>query len=144
MHKPMIRTIALALGLASSFVAGADAQTFDGTYRGTRTITRAVSSGEQGSMPDCPGIGGKTTAIEFQVSGSTITLRYLLRSDAIFPGTFGPDGAFTISTPWPTAGGGRVVATWTGRIQGPRLQGTLFGAGGGGECHGTLSARKRS
>ncbi|HEY8267489.1 MAG TPA: hypothetical protein VIG34_02370 [Xanthobacteraceae bacterium] len=66
----MICTLALALGLASSFVARAEAQSFDGTYRGTRTITRAVLGGEQVSMPDCPGVGGKTTAIEFQVRQS--------------------------------------------------------------------------
>jgi hypothetical protein len=96
-------------------------------------------------MPDCPGVGGKTTAIEFQVNGSTITLHYLHRSDIVFTGMLGPDGAFVISTQWPTSGGGQGAVTWAGKIHGPRLQGTLFGTGpGGGQCHGTLSARKRS
>lgn len=133
----MFRPIVFAIWFGLSLVTEVTAQTFDGIYRGTRTITSAQST------PDCPGIGGTTTSIEFQVSGSTIILRYLSRSDAVFPGRVASDGTFTISTLWSTSGSGRALVNWTGRIDGTRIEGTLFGSDSTGECRGTLTARKR-
>ena len=138
----MASKIGLAAMLGVLLTTAALAQTFDGTYRGTRTITRTPAAGV--AMPDCPGIGGMTTAIEFQVTGTTIALRYMHRTETVFNGTIGPEGTFNISTVWQLPGGARATVTWSGRIQGQRLQGVLVGLAQGGECRGTLTARKQS
>ena len=134
----LIRTLIGAV-LGAALAASAQAQSFDGTYVGTRTITFS-QSGHGGPAPGCPGTGGMRTAIEFKVAGGSITLRYRLRRDVVFAGTIRPDGAFSITSPWEGA-----MVTWSGRIKGRRLQGDLVGSGpGNGSCRGTLTARKRS
>jgi hypothetical protein len=90
----LVRTIAGAI-LGAALAASAHAQNLDGVYAGTRTITHSLS-GQGGPLPNCPGVGGKRTSIEFKVAGRAIKLRYLLRSDAVFTGTIGPKGNFTI------------------------------------------------
>jgi hypothetical protein len=128
--------------LGAAIATSAQAQSFDGTYAGTRTITVSQSA-QGGPAKDCPGVGGKRTAIEFKVTGSAITLRYKLLSDTVFTGTMGSDGAFTIRAEWPP--GSRDMVTWSGRIKGQRLRGELNSSGpGGGTCRGTVTARKRS
>ncbi len=134
----LVRTM-IGVLLGAALAASAQAQSFDGTYSGTRTITLS-RSGQGGPLPGCPGTGGKRTAIEFRVAGGTITLRYLLRRDVVFTGTIRPDGAFSITSPWEGA-----MVTWSGRIKGRNLRGELNSSGpGGGVCGGTLSARMRS
>ncbi len=133
-------TIGVLLGAA--FAVSAQAQSFDGTYAGTRTITLSQSV-QGGPQLGCPGVGGKRTSVEFKVAGSAITLRYKLRSDTVFTGTIGGDGAFIIRSEWPP--GSRSMVTWSGRIEGRRLRGALAGSGpGGGTCRGTVTARKHS
>jgi hypothetical protein len=137
----LMRTMAGAV-LGAALAVSAHAESFDGTYTGTRTITHSESA-QGGPAKDCPGVGGKRTAIEFKVAGSTITLRYKLLRDTPFTGTIGSDGAFTVRAEWPP--GSRNMVTWSGRIEGRRLRGELVGAStGGGSCLGTLTARKRS
>ena len=134
----LVRTM-IGVALGAAIAASAQAQSLDGTYAGTRTITLSQSA-QGGPAKDCPGVGGKRTSIEFKVTGSAIKLQYLLRRDVTFAGTIQPDGAFSITSPW--AGG---MVTWSGRIEGRRLRGSLVGTGpGGGLCRGTLTARKRS
>jgi hypothetical protein len=134
--------IIVAFLLTAALAASAQAQSFDGTYAGTRTITYSRSA-QGGPQPNCPGVGGKRTSITFKVAGGAITLQYLLRRDALFTGRIGPGGNFTITAPWPP--GSQTSVTWSGRIEGRRLRGELVGTGpGGGVCRGTLSARKRS
>ena len=137
----LIRTL-IGVVLGAAIAASAQAQSFDGTYAGTRTITVSQSA-QGGPAKDCPGVGGKRTAIEFKVAGGTITLRYKLLSDTAFTGTIGGDGAFTIRAEWPP--GSRNTVTWSGRIKGRRVRGELNSSGpGGGICRGTVTARKRS
>lgn len=134
----LVRTMAGA-ALGAALAASAQAQGFDGTYVGTRTITLSQSA-HGGPLSDCPGTGGMRTAIEFRVAHGTITLRYLVRRDAVFTGKIRPDGAFTIIGPWAGA-----TVTWSGRIEGRRLRGKLVSTPPrGGTCRGTLSAQKRS
>jgi hypothetical protein len=136
----MISRVAIGAVLGAALAISAHAQTFDGTYVGTRTITHPLPAGQ-----DCPGIGGMRTPIEFEVTGSAITLRYRQRGDAVFRGTIGPDGSFAIATDWTTPTGDRIPVTWSGRIEGGRLEGGLLGMGPGGNvCRGTVTARRRS
>jgi hypothetical protein len=123
--------------LGAAMAIPAQAQSVDGTYKGTRTITRAVGS------VHCPPPGfTRVDPIEFQVSGTGVTVHYL-KSGYTASGTVTAAGSFTIYRPLPAVGPD-VRGTWTGQIRARQIRGRIVAKGSSGECRATFRARRRT
>jgi hypothetical protein len=141
-HTMTIR-IVIGVLLSAALTTVAHAQSFDGVYKGTRKITKDLAY-VTGTRTECQAVG-RNYPVEFHVAGSTITMRYLDYAHQV-SGTIAGDGSFKLEGLYTqhigSAGAGRPTGTWTGRIVGSRLSGTLFARLPAGECHGDFSARK--
>jgi len=130
----VIRTLISVLLSSAGFVS-AQAQSFDGSYQGSVTITKRV--GNPGH--ECPAVGGHI-AIVIRVSGGTASLTHAF---ATYPGTVNGNGKLRIQGARPTPGSGdRVSARYTGAIRGRRVSGSAVATTSAGECHGRFRARR--
>jgi hypothetical protein len=121
--------------LGAALAVSAQAQTFDGVYKGAFTVKRQV--GTPGS--ECPRVGGHI-AITINARGGSVTLTHAF---ATYSGTVDRNGRVEIRGSRPTASGaGRISTTYSGTIRRRIVSGPAFAIGPGGECHGTFSARR--
>jgi hypothetical protein len=138
----MIIRITIGVLLSAALTASVHAQSFDGTYTGTRTLTKITRTGQ--GTPNCPPVGRKTPVV-FTVANSTITA-FSREENIRSSGSLASDGSFTITYGAGFWGGGpgsgTIPVTWSGRIRGSRIQANFIVRGPAGDCIGTFSARK--
>jgi len=121
--------------LGAAMAAAAQAQSFDGTYKGSVTVTKRA--GNMGH--ECPAVGGHI-AITLRVHGSAASVTHAF---ATYPGTVNGRGQISIHGTRPTpGGGGRVAAVYTGTIRGRVASGSASATTGAGSCHGRFTARR--
>ena len=136
MRALILMTAVLALALAGA--PRANAQSFDGIYKGTnRSTEETIITG--GRVHRCPPIG-TVQRLEFRVAGQTITVATPRES---FSGTVSSDGRFTISAVPEGLGLQRGASlTWTGQIEGTQINGAFQFQGAGTICRAVFSAKK--
>jgi len=134
--------IAIGVLLGTALAASVQAQSFDGTYTGTRTLTKITRTGER--MPNCPPVGHKTPVV-FTVENSTVTA-FSPEENIRSSGPLASDGSFTITYGAGFWGGGpgsgTIPVTWSGRIRGSRILASFIVRSPAGDCIGTFTARK--
>jgi hypothetical protein len=123
-------------------ITGANAQSFDGVYKGTSTLTKIARVGQ--GIPNCPPIGHKMPIL-LNVTGARITA-VNLESNKSSSGALAADGTFKITYTAGFWGGGpgsgTIPVTWSGRIRGTRIEGSFIVSSRSGECSGTIAAGK--
>lgn len=132
-------TMALGvIGALFAFSAGANAQSFDGVYKGTMRFTEDITL--RSSRQPCTPVGTVRTPV-FRVAGSTITVTGLGES---FSGTVGSDGRFSIVTSFTDRGSrnARGSREWKGEIKGSRIEGAYQLQGPGAICRAVFSTKK--
>jgi hypothetical protein len=135
----MIRLVSvLVLMLSPAVTAAAQAQTFDGAYKGTITVTkRVLRSGDDTN--ECPRVGNRNP-VTVTVSGGAVTLTNPFTT---YSGTIAPGGKVEIRGSRLAAGGyGRVVATYTGTVRGGVIAGSGKAIGPNVECFSVFRARR--
>jgi hypothetical protein len=140
-HRSIIQAITV-LGLVASLAVGANAQSFDGVYKGTGTLTKILRTGP--GTPNCPPTGHKFPIV-ITVASPTISALNLETNKAS-SGTIAADGTFSITYGAGFWGGGSgsgpFPVTWSGSIREPRIKGTFVVQNPAGECRGVIAARK--
>jgi hypothetical protein len=130
----LIRTIIGVLSGAALAVS-AQAQSFDGTYKGSVTITKRV--GQLGL--ECPPVG-QSIPITVRMSGGSVSLTHAF---ATYPGTVDGKGNVRIHGTRPGPGGSdRISAIYSGRLRGRTVSGSAVATTTSTECHGRFSARR--
>ena len=130
--------IAISALLSVALAAAAQAQSFEGTYRGTAQLIRELVYLFGG---DTCGRGGGPVA--FQVKDSVITTRSQ-RAGLTFSAPVAGNGTFNITGSYSAGPGERsVTLEWKGTISGPRLTGTYVGYGAGSDCYFSFVATKQ-
>ena len=118
------RIATTALLLCAS-IACASAQSFDGVYKGTSTLTKILQASP--GTPHCPPVGHKIPIV-ITVASSTITA-LSLESNKTSSGRVAADRTFKITYGAGFWGGGpgsgTFPVTWSGRIRGKRIAGTF-------------------
>ena len=135
MRVPALMAVALAFGLLG--IAPAQAQSFDGVYKGTMRMTEDIIL--MSSRQPCTPVG-TVLPVEFRVTGSTVTVK---TQSGSFSGTVSSDGRFSIVTAHRgAAGGARGSREWKGTITGARIEGAYQLQGPGAICRAVFSAKK--
>lgn len=140
MRALILPAAALALSLIS--IAPAQAQSLDGTYRGTLKFTREVVHQSPGQGDTC----ARSGPIAFQVKDAVIMWRHP-RAGLTFSAPVAGDGTFAIFGSY-TGGGSGVLASGVknelkGQITGAQLIGTHIGVGRNRTCYHSFTARRQ-
>jgi len=133
----MIARAMIGILLCVAIAASAQAQNFDGTYKGTITVTKRVDP--RGLNTECPKVGGRLL-MTIKVRGEAVAL---VNPFATYPGTADTAGTLEVRGSRLTRSGvGRVAATYSGTIRGRVAAGSTHAIGPAGECYATFKARK--
>ncbi len=127
--------ILIGVLMGAALAVPAQAQSFDGTYKGSVTVTKRVGNAGH----ECPAVGG-SLVITVRVNGGTVSLTHAF---ATYPGTVDGKGKVRIHGTRPTPGGDdRVTAIYTGRIRRRTVSGSAVASTTVGQCHTRFSARR--
>jgi hypothetical protein len=131
----------LTLWVGMLAATAAHAQSFDGLYRGTIRTDLIISAGAMGTFgttTTCTA-EGTTSAIEFRVRSSTITVASRAEQQS---GAVQSDGSFKITGQSGSGSGKPIFLEWAGTIRSREIKGTHSTSGPGGQCRASFSARK--